>query len=363
MQTEQARAMESLARGLAFLAQAQGKDGGWHSAVYGQLKGGAGLTALILQAASLASPELLSFWKVPFARGFRFLEPGLAKKGTVASPDGSLDYPTYGAALWLLASRDRADQSAQRLAVVNYLLGAQCVEGRGFNSTSPSYGGWDLFGQADAQGVTTGTNISVTCHVLEALAGELSAQETKNDSANPLLAKLKRSLSLAGKWVASCQQPDSGFAFTPEPLSLNNKAAYREDAPQTPRSYGTATADGVRALMALGVKPADERFRSAVLWLVERRSLEITPGFEDLPPQLGWQRGLRFYYYRSLVAALPYFPNPAATDRRQTLYKLLLAEQRPNGSWQNESDRMRENDPLIATALAIAALALATGSP
>jgi hypothetical protein len=31
--------------------------------------------------------------------------------------------------------------------------------------------------------------------------------------------------------------------------------------------------------------------------------------------------------------------------------------QRTDGSWQNESDRMRENDPLIATSLAMIALA------
>jgi hypothetical protein len=37
--------------------------------------------------------------------------------------------------------------------------------------------------------------------------------------------------------------------------------------------------------------------------------------------------------------------------------RILLKDQQADGRWQNESDRMRENDPLIATAFALSTLA------
>ena len=73
-----------------------------------------------------------------------------------------------------------------------------------------------------------------------------------------------------------------------------------------------------------------------------------------MPREAGWQRGLRFYYYASLAGVLKHFPDHEI--RQAALQKHLMKLQAPDGSWQNESDRMRENDPLIATALAIVAL-------
>jgi hypothetical protein len=160
---------------------------------------------------------------------------------------------------------------------------------------------------------------------------------------------------LAKAYILRCQQDDGGLAFTCEPASLNNKAAYRDEKLKQPRPYGTATCDGVRALVACGLKPTDEPVAKALAWLAARPSLEVVPGFEGLAAEIGWQRGLRYYYYASLAKVLPRLPNRDA--RTAALHKQLLSEQKPDGSWLNESDRMRENDPLIATALAIEALA------
>ena len=89
-------------KGLAYLVKAQANDGGWHSQTYGQLKGGAALTTFVLDAFSHATAEWRKKRSELFTRGFEFLQAGLAKRGTIACPDGSLDHPTYGAALWLL---------------------------------------------------------------------------------------------------------------------------------------------------------------------------------------------------------------------------------------------------------------------
>jgi hypothetical protein len=343
----------ALEKALEFLAKAQSKDGGWHSQTYGQFKGGAALTAFVLDAVS-RGPEV---WRkknsIAVERGFEFLRAGFVKRGTIACPDGSLDHPTYGAALWL-ASRRRLKLPAEMPMhgkLIQYLLGAQCTEERGFDKDVPSYGGWDFLGQGDAHGITTGTNVSVVCLVAEGLAGETPAAGSK------YAKEIAAALNLAGEWTSRCQQKDGGFCFTPEPMSLNNKADFKDKERHEARAYGTATCDGIRALVACGIKSDDKRIAQGIAWLAERPSLELVPGFEGLPPELGWQRGLRFYYYATLAQVLPLLPAADVAARQNALLEMLLKLQRADGSFVNESDRMRENDPLIATGLAVTALA------
>src|SRR5687768_5831118 len=97
---------QALARGIDWLMAQQGADGGWHSTTYGQLKDGAAVTALALDAVGHAPAELQQKNAAALDKAYAFLDRGLVKRGTIASPDGSLDFPTYAAALWL-ASRTR----------------------------------------------------------------------------------------------------------------------------------------------------------------------------------------------------------------------------------------------------------------
>lgn len=343
-------ARRSLSRGVDYLTAQQGADGGWHSQTYGQLKDGAAITTLILDALghlNAAQQQHL----VAIKKAFAFLDQGFAKQGTIASPDGSLDFPTYAAALYLTGKRRLSlsiDGDKKRL-LLTYLLEAQVVEARGFKPDSPSYGGWDFLGKNDAQAITTGTNISVVRYVLEALAQEAGVGGRESG--------VGKAIELARAYVLCCQRPDGGFVFTCEPMSLNNKAAFADENLAEPRPYGTATCDGILALVACNLKPDDEHVQKAVTWLVKRSALELVPGFEGLPPEAGWQRGLRYYYFSGLARVLPLFPASEIVPRREALVKHIVGLQTKDGSWVNESDRMRENDPLIATALAVTALA------
>jgi hypothetical protein len=49
-------------------------------------------------------------------------------------------------------------------------------------------------------------------------------------------------------------------------------------------------------------------------------------------------------------------PEPVRTQRREAIVAQLVSTQRADGSWRNESARMREDDPLIATSFALVAL-------
>jgi hypothetical protein len=350
---------QSLIRGLEWLLAQQATDGGWHSKTYGQLKDGASVTALALHAIAGCPAALREKHAAAIDRGFAFLNRGIAKRGAVASPDGSLDFPTYASALWLtsLAPLRREVHAESQTKVIEYLLGAQIAEPRGFETISPSYGGWDFLGPDDAQGITTGTNISVTRYVLEALASarrqQASGGRQQASGGRQPPEATDAAIARGRDYVLRCQQADGGFAFTCEPASLSNKAAYSDRELTKPRSYGTATCDGILALLACGMKPADEPVSKAIAWLAKRPSLEVVPGFDGLPPEDGWDRGLRFYYFAALSSVLASSPLSERSARQKALAAHLVSLQKQDGRWQNESDRMRENDPLIATSLAL----------
>jgi hypothetical protein len=334
-------------RGIAWLLKQQAQDGGWHSSTYGQLKDGAAVTALVLDTLSQLPADQIKPHRPAIESGFRFLEPGLAKRGTVAAPDGSLDFPTYASALVLTAIARLGQQvdipARWSPALRDYLLAAQLLEPRGFASDHPSYGGWDFLGARDAAGITTGTNVSVVAHVLEGLATDKSAAADKARAA-------------AQHWLLRCRRPGGGFCFTPEPMSLNNKAEFADEARTQPRPYGTATCDAIRALLVCGLTEKDDAVQQGIAWLTKRPALEVVPGFEDLPAETEWRRGLRFYYYVGLARILPHMTAAEQTTRAADITRILLNDQHANGYWQNESDRMRENDPLIATCFAVSTL-------
>jgi hypothetical protein len=332
-------------RGVAWLLKKQMPDGGWHSVTYGALRDGAAVTSLAVYTFTQLPEDRADVRNAVDAAG-KFLRVGFDKRRTIASPDGSLDYPTYAAAMVLTASKRFPSLTKQlpREKLLEYLLHAQVNAARGFERDSPEYGGWDLLGSDDASGISTGANVSVTNYALEAIADEASVDATA-------------AREQAKEWLLRGQKGtgDGGFAFTADAPNNNNKAQWKDEERQRPRSYGSPTCDGLQALLHCGLAKEDEPVAVAVKWLVDHPSIEIVPGFEDLPPELGWRDGLRFYYAQSLARVLRNLPVAVAEDRADKLAKFLVKEQSA-GAWQNASARMREDDPLIATSLALSAL-------
>jgi hypothetical protein len=136
----------------------------------------------------------------------------------------------------------------------------------------------------------------------------------------------------------------------------HNKAEFMDEARTQPRAYGTATCDAIRGLLACGVAADADAIKQGIAWLTKRPALEVVPGFEDLPAETEWRRGLRLYYYCSLARVLPHLTAAERISRTSDIVRILLRDQHAGGYWQNESDRMRENDPLIATCFAVSAL-------
>jgi hypothetical protein len=241
------------------------------------------------------------------------------------------------------------------------VMSGQLHETREFTEKSPHYGGWDLMGASQVIGLTSDTNVSCTCFALEAI---------RTEREHPRLGKeIARHLERARRWAERCQpaRGDGGFTFSPDPASINHKAGW-EDAEQTrPKTYASATADGLRCLRYAGAPPGEDRATSAALeYLRNQTSVQHVPGFDppddhepgsdDQADLHGWGMGLRFYYYQSLVKAIAPVKAEWADARRAALRKQLARLQRADGRWENESARMREDDPLIATSLALVAL-------
>ncbi|MEM8670708.1 MAG: prenyltransferase/squalene oxidase repeat-containing protein [Planctomycetota bacterium] len=343
---------QSIQRGVDWLGQQHeaSTDGGWHPPTYGAMRGGASATSLALFVAStLPEPHRsLPMWK----KGLEFLLRGLSQRDCIACPDGTLDYPTYSTALTLIASRRLGlpIESRVRRKLVEFLIAEQLTEAnRAFSSDQVDYGGWDLLGGSGAVGFTAGSNISVSSFAVQALAAEEHPK---------CQATIKRALG----WAQRCQNyspgdptKDGGFYFHPEKDALGNKAEWEDDGFKHPRSYGTPTCDGIRLMLAAGLKSTDGRVSSAIAWLKEQNDVKKVPGFEDASETLDWDEGLKYYFFMGLSQLLD-LPNQPLEACRESLGEEIIDLQSSDGSWRNPSDRMREDDPHIATCFSLIAL-------
>ena len=119
------------------------------------------------------------------------------------------------------------------------------------------------------------------------------------------------------------------------------------------------TADGVRALLRLGAGADDPRVAGGAAYLGRGFDATRNPG-----------EFLRIDEVRRGVVLLLLGVDRRARARHvarddprwaRALAAELLRRQRADGSWRNPASEMREDDPIIATSFAVAALALCRG--
>ena len=124
------------------------------------------------------------------------------------------------------------------------------------------------------------------------------------------------------------------------------------------------TADGLRALLQCGLAPEHPRVVAARRWLERSFSATRHPG--EFARDREVLRGATYYYY--LWSAAHAFMRLGVTtietddgplDWAPALAAEVIARQREDGSWTNRFTDAREDDPLIATPWAAAALAIA----
>jgi prenyltransferase beta subunit len=312
----------SMARKAAsFLWSKQEADGGWHSETYGLLRSGQSLTPFVLFAVC-GEPEAR---EVAVDHAVAFILKNTSNDGEVGRSDPSLlDYPNFATSLAV-----RSLEKAGRKDGVNRLRAAlrrqQFTEGNGWERDTPPYGAWGMGGPIRKPPYPGHVDLSMTRHVLEALSG------FRDEKA---LTFLRR-----------CQNADGGFMFSTVVLDANKAGVGN--------SYGTATADGILALLALSAKTDDPNVVSALAWLTRHHRSDGVPGFDESSAK--WRDGMLYYYLAASAQA--FRQTRGGPDGWQVdLVRSLAARQRDDGSFKNASFLMKEDDPLIATTFALLAL-------
>ena len=303
---------------LQFLLRHQSDDGAWRAETYGAFRDGRALTPHVLR--SLA----------------RFDDPALAaaKRKAVSwllarGSDDLFDaFPVHIASAVLESAARIAALAPLQPVAVKRLLSLQTPSGAWSYSPVP-------VAASASPAPMQQTNLSaIAIDGLRAAGGHLDA--------------MVRALP----FVRSCQNhgtgnpafDDGGFFQMPLDPTRNKAGRAGTDQQGKPRftSYAAATADGLRCLLSAGAPPYSPDVLAARHWL-DRFSWSQAA----LPADLA-------YYCApgiSLAASLPGGSSRTVKSMRQELSKAAL----PDGSWKNPAAEMRENDPIVATALAIEA--------
>jgi squalene-hopene/tetraprenyl-beta-curcumene cyclase len=364
----------ALAAAVRFLLDRQSPDGAWRSDTYGAFKEGDALTPLVLHTLQAAPTDPAVMAAVRHATAFL---AALARSGIIDAGPFGLSYPVYTAALTVLALC-RAGDAAQETALgawLAYLRERQLTEALGWQAADPEYGGWGYAAglpRKPAPGQPappyTESNLSATVLAVEALRAAGCPRDA------PALAQ-------ALGFVCRCQNhaadhaghdpafDDGGFYFIPGDPQRNKAGPAGVDGAGRPRfaSYGSMTADGLRALLACGLTDADARVRAARHWLEEHFTVAHHPGRFPAARQ-AIRASVYYYYCWSLAQALTASgADTVATPAGPVRWDAALAEelqrrQHPDGSWSNDAVEVREDDPILATALAAGALSLPRGS-
>ncbi|MBN9523551.1 hypothetical protein J0H58_34410 [bacterium] len=358
------------AAAIAFLLKHQSPDGAWRSDVYAAFKDGTALTPLVLTALQDAADAGLPGPDTAAARqkAAGFLAAFATDSDTIREPAEGFDYPVYTAALALraLAHPENARHTAAKAAWARYLRARQLTRDLGWEPADPHYGGWGycrvIPKKPEPNGFApplTESNLSATLFALDALhaAGMLDGP-----TADAALVFLRH-----------CQNHDSGdggfFFVHADPV--RNKAGLLDggaaaDAPLRFASYGSATADGLRALLLCrrGVphEEIDLRAKRAADWLRTGFQPDVHPG--RYAPPLESNRNAVYFYYAASAAKAVRAANLTLPDGRDALAELAAAlarKQQPDGSWAYPIELVRENDPLVATSQALMALAACRG--
>lgn len=344
---------KSLAAGVAFLVKQQSGDGAWRSDVYATFKDGPALTPLVVCALQEAGEPGASAPGVRTAirKGCDYLAKRVKADGTIENGESGLDYPVYTAALAVkvLSRPDSKDLLKARDAWLKYLLDRQLTEKLGWKPEDKQYGGWGycrLVPKKPEPGAfappLVESNLSATVFALEALKAAGVTDRAVYDKALV--------------FVRRCQNPDGGFHFIYDD-PVRNKAGKSGDDPPTFHSYGSTTADGLRCLILAG-EPDRAKIRAATDWLRTHFKPDSHPG-KYIAAHEPNRNAVYFYYAASAAKALRAAKVTEAGGQpwAQALASELAKRQKSDGSWANPVELVRENDPIVATACAVTALA------
>jgi squalene-hopene/tetraprenyl-beta-curcumene cyclase len=363
---------EAISRASDFLLRAQSEDGAWRGRDYAVFRDGSALTPFAMKALLALPPSRERLTAA--TRGAAFLS-SFVRQGDVAPPQGTLAYPVYTAALAVLALELLRRAGESRHVDWNFappdpspwlrlLESHQLDERLGWTRDDAAFGGWGYSPappRRPVDGLTRppfDSDLSSTMFAVSAL--RISGRATDDPAIRNALVFVERCQNFGS------DADDGGFFLTPT-NAIQNKAGASEPghAQRAPyHSYGSATADGVRALVRCGASHDAPRVTAARRWLERNFSTITNPGV--FTPQREPDRDAAYFYYSWSMAhafrllGLRRFDYEGQTiDWTAALAEAIIGRQREDGSWSNRFSFMKEDDPLVATPLAMGALGCA----
>ena len=359
----------ALARAAAFLRGKQGTDGAFRSELYAAFRDGYSLSPLALTVLRMTAHHDAG----AYGRGVDFVASLVQSRG-VRQDAQSPQYPLYAlaGAVLVLNVDDNRRHDRQRDVILRALTARQLDEALGYAESDPSYGG---FSYSSALHVPRhdgspadrdhAGNLSATVFAIGALRlGGMTHENVVLQKARTFVLRCQNFAGYSDQ--TDPHHDDGGFFFSPAVDDPNKagSAGRGRDGRLRYRSYGSMTADGLRALLQLGLALDAPRVRAAAAWLERHFDPAQNPG--AFPASAEVRRASAYYYYAWSVAhALRALGKPRLTTERGTvawasaLADALLARQAADGSFRNAYTEMREDDPLVATPFAAAALAVA----
>jgi squalene-hopene/tetraprenyl-beta-curcumene cyclase len=359
------RAVRALESAMRALVAAQDGDGAWRSRTYGALKDGLSLTPPVLKAVTFG--PAVDGSEAARHRGATYLAGRVRADGSIDAGPFGMVYPVYSAAATVIVLTRVEVPGAPRArdGWLRELRGRQLTEALGWGPDDSCYGGWGDSATPPAQraeGPPADADLSSTLFAVGAL--RIAGATADDPEVHKVLAFVRRCQNFADD--GRDRDPafdDGGFFFSPTD-PVRNKAgvagADRRGRERYP-SYGSATADGLRALLRCGLSPDHPRVAAARDWLGRHFSPAHNPG--TLEPAREAERDATYYYYAWSVAHAfrasgvdVVRDGGRAIPWAEELSREVIRRQRADGSWSNRSGASKEDDPLVATALAAGAL-------
>lgn len=349
---------QALIKGAAALVGRQA-DGGWTRKGSEELGADVALGALCVRALAELPAGLRQAHAAAIDSGVAALLRHLTEEGAIVGAPDRVHHRTYASTLTLQALSRLGGHEEAAQALRGFLVAAQLDEDDDISEYDfARFGAWNYFDQN--RPATIRADVSATAYAAQALA--LAGLAPGSKTAAQAVTFLERTQNLPRPDAPEEEQAllDGGFGFAPR----DSKAGRRvfPSGRIVFRSYGSATADGLRALLWFGVAPDDPRVGHAVGWLGRNFSLRVNPGF---PPGNDGvlERGIFYYYLDALTDALTRAGVETLTAAdgeairwRHEVTRRLVSLQRLDGSWAGDIAVMNEDDPSQATAFALLSL-------
>jgi squalene-hopene/tetraprenyl-beta-curcumene cyclase len=363
----------ALGRSARYLVSKQSRDGAWRSETYGCLREGPALTAYVMSGLFFL-PQDGDEPRAAFRKGVQYLVGMVGEDGTIRGGPHGFSFPLHTATMAsrvvVLDTKSEENRRAQT-AWLTFARRRQLGKDLGWDPADLEYGGWgfstDLARKPAAgewKAPFVEANLSATLFGIAALR---SVRVPLDDPAwQAALVFVQRCQNFSDDPAQSDPRfDDGGFYFMPGDALQNKAGVAGRDRTGHERyhSYGSMTADGLRALLQCGLKPDHPRVAAARAWLERNFTAETHPGRFSGDREV--LREATYYYY--VWSASHAFTRLGITKLRRPSGELAWAEvlaaelirrQRPDGSWVNSYTDAKEDDPLVATPWAAAALAV-----